>query len=420
MILLAMNSVKFSRRVSASDMRFVIVLFGLILCFVPQCFGQTNEDPPVIKLNTGNEKKDADNPSFSELLTKQQLSRRKKEYDDMLQRGDKAAKLSEELETSIASRETLSSEDIQKLQELEKLVLKIRDDLGGDDDAKESDENSSANSEETDEIVKVDSNLVIVNATITDLQSHPVSGLLRNRFAIFEDGVQQKIEFFSSEETPFAAVVLLDSSGSMEERISMARAAAIRFLNGMRESDYAAVYRFDSKVVRIQDFSNSRDIDESVFDVRSGGMTVLNDAIVKAAEELAKRPEKRRAIVVLSDGEDTQSGRSADFALKAALRADASVYTVDMSAAEGARRFQNIGVLKTFAEKTGGRFISTPGGAQMRQAFEQIVAELGTQYTLAYETTNTAKDGKWRAIEVRVNRKDLNIRTRKGYHAPKK
>ncbi|PYS88475.1 MAG: hypothetical protein DMF62_09675 [Acidobacteria bacterium] len=278
----------------------------------------------------------------------------------------------------------------------------------------------SVSGQEPDEIVKVDSNLVIVNATITDLQSHPVSGLQRNRFAIFEDGVQQKIEFFSSEETPFAAVVLLDSSGSMEERISMARAAAIRFLNGMRESDYAAVYRFDSKVVRIQDFSNSRDIDESVFDVRSGGMTVLNDAIVKAAEELAKRPEKRRAIVVLSDGEDTQSGRSADFALKAALRADASVYTVDMSAAEGARRFQNIGVLKTFAEKTGGRFISTPGGAQMRQAFEQIVAELGTQYTLAYETTNTAKDGKWRAIEVRVNRKDLNIRTRKGYHAPKK
>src|SRR5204862_8070530 len=83
----------------------------------------------------------------------------------------------------------------------------------------------SVSGQEPDEIVKVDSNLVIVNATITDLQSHPVSGLQRNRFAIFEDGVQQKIEFFSSEETPFAAVVLLDSSGSMEERISMARAA---------------------------------------------------------------------------------------------------------------------------------------------------------------------------------------------------
>jgi len=150
MIRLAMNNGQFSRRVLALDMRFVVVVFGLILCFAPQGFGQTNEDPPIIKLNTGNEKKDADNTNFSELLTKQQLSRRKKEYDDMLQRGEKAAKLSEELETSVTTHETLSNEDIQKLQELEKLVLKIRDDLGGDDDTKESDENNSANSAEND------------------------------------------------------------------------------------------------------------------------------------------------------------------------------------------------------------------------------------------------------------------------------
>ncbi|MFL6468485.1 MAG: VWA domain-containing protein [Pyrinomonadaceae bacterium] len=273
--------------------------------------------------------------------------------------------------------------------------------------------------QETDEVVKVESNLVVLNATITDLQGNFVSGLQRNRFTIFENGVEQKIEFFSAEETPFAAVILLDSSGSMEERVSMARAAAIRFLNGLREFDSAAVFNFDSKVVRVQDFSSSRDIDESVFDVKSRGMTVLNDAIVKAAEELSKRPEKRRAIIVLSDGEDTQSGRTSDFALKAALRADASIYTVDMSAMEGTRRFQNIGVLKMFSEKTGGKFVSTPGGAQMRQAFEQIVAELGTQYTLGYEPKNTTKDGKWRAIELRVARKDLSIRTRKGYNAPK-
>ena len=147
---LAMNSIKFSRRVLALDMRFVIVLCGLILCFVSQNYGQTNNDPPIIKLNTDNEKKDGDNTSFSELLTKQQLSRRKKEYDEMLQRGEKAAKLSEELETSITNRESLSNEDIQKLQELEKLVLKIRDDLGGDDDAKESDPSKSASSAEND------------------------------------------------------------------------------------------------------------------------------------------------------------------------------------------------------------------------------------------------------------------------------
>jgi VWFA-related protein len=134
---------------------------------------------------------------------------------------------------------------------------------------------------------------------------------------------------------------------------------------------------------------------------------------------LAKRPEKRRAIIVLSDGADTSSKRSGDYALKAAMNADAVIYTVDMSAVEGGKNMQNIAILRNFAEKTGGRFISTPGGAQMRQAFEQIVAELGTQYTIAYDPKNTVKDGKWRAIELRVARKNLYIRTRKGYNAPK-
>jgi Ca-activated chloride channel family protein len=270
-----------------------------------------------------------------------------------------------------------------------------------------------------DEVVKVDSSLVVLNATITDSDGKPVTGLRKDRFTVFENGVEQKIEFFSAEETPFAAVILLDTSGSMEERVSMARAAAIRFLAGLRESDMTAIYRFDSKVALVQDFSELHDIDDRVFDLKSGGMTVLNDAIFKAAQELSKRPEKRRAIIVLSDGEDTSSGRGAESALKAALGANASIYTVDMSATDGGRRVQNIGVLKNFAEKTGGRFVATPGGIAMRDAFEQIVAELGTQYTIAYEPTNNAKDGKWRAIELRVARKNLYIRTRKGYNAPK-
>lgn len=278
----------------------------------------------------------------------------------------------------------------------------------------------SIQAQEEDDVIKVESSLVVLNATITDIDGNPVTGLQRNRFSVFEDGVEQKIEFFSAEETPFAAVILLDTSGSMEERVSMSRAAAIRFLLGLRASDMAAIYRFDSKVARVQDFSESRDVDQTIFDLKSAGMTVLNDAIVKAAEELSKRTEKRRAIIILSDGEDTKSGRSSDFALKAALKADAAIYTVDMSAANGARRLQNIGALKNFAEKTGGRFIATPGGAQMRQAFEQIVAELGTQYTIAYDPKNTAKDGKWREIELRVARKNLYIRTRKGYNAPKR
>ena len=272
-----------------------------------------------------------------------------------------------------------------------------------------------------DDVVTVDSSIVVVNATITDGSGNHVSGIKQNQFSLFENGVEQEINFFASEETPFAAVILLDTSGSMEQRVSLARSAAIRFLDGLRDVDSAEIYRFDSKVVLVQKFSNSRDVGEKFFDLKADGMTALNDAVYQAAKDLGERPEKRRAIIVLSDGEDTISGRSADKALKAALAVNASIYTIDMAGIEtsGRQRAQNQGVLRNFAEKTGGTFLATPGGVAMRDAFKKIVEELGRQYTLAYQPKNQTKDGKWRTIEVRVAKPNLTIRTRKGYHAAK-
>ncbi|HKP69014.1 MAG TPA: VWA domain-containing protein [Pyrinomonadaceae bacterium] len=272
-----------------------------------------------------------------------------------------------------------------------------------------------------DDVVKVDSSVVVVNATITDGGGKYAAGLKESQFSIFEDGVQQTINFFAAEETPFAAVILLDTSGSMESRVSLARSATIRFLEGLRESDNAEIYRFDSKVVLVQKFSNSRDVSDRLFDLKADGMTSLNDAVYQAAVDLSGRPEKRRAIIVLSDGADTYSGKSSDKALKAALAANALIYTVDMSAVDtsGRQRAQNQGVLRNFAEKTGGTFISTPGGVAMRDGFKKIVEELGVQYTLTYQPKNLAKDGKWRTIEVRVAKPNLTIRTRKGYHGAK-
>lgn len=273
-----------------------------------------------------------------------------------------------------------------------------------------------------DDVINVDSSIVVMNATITDVHGKPVRGLKQAQFKIFEDGKEQQIEFFQAEETPFAAVILLDTSGSMEDRVTLARAAAINFLDGLRSTDAASIYNFDTKVSLVQDFSNSRDIAESAFDLKARGMTVLNDAIYKAAVELQKRPEKRKAIIVLSDGEDTQSGHSADKALKAALAANALIYTIDMSADDPSnrRRILNQAVLRNFAEKTGGSFVPTPGGLALREAFGRIVDELGNQYTLTYQPTNIKKDGKWRALELRVARGGLVIRTRKGYNAAKK
>lgn len=275
---------------------------------------------------------------------------------------------------------------------------------------------------QNDEVISVDSSIVVVNVAVLDANGKAFTGLTQRQFRVLEDGVEQKIESFSADETPFAAVILLDTSGSMGNRVSLARAAAIQFLDGLRADDFVAIYNFDSKVKLVQDFSNSRDIRDQVYELKSDGMTVMNDAVYKAAELLAKRPEKRKAIVVLSDGADTQSSKSSEKSLEAAVAAGCTIYTVDMSSMTDntVRRRQNQGVLKNFADKTGGKFIATPGGQAMREAFRSIVGEIGVQYTLAYSPLNTAKDGKWRAIEVRVARPNLTVRARKGYKAPKK
>jgi Ca-activated chloride channel family protein len=278
---------------------------------------------------------------------------------------------------------------------------------------------SSLLTAQDDDEIRIDSSVVIVNASIKTADGRNAGGLKKEQFKILEDGVEQQIEYFSAEQTPFAAAILLDTSGSMEERVSMARAAAIRFLDGLRSTDSAAIYRFDSKVELVQPFSNSRDIAEAAFDLKAYGMTKMNDAIYQAAVDLSKRDEKRKAIILLSDGQDNMSGHSAEKALKAAMSADILIYTIDMSPVGDTKRVQNQGPLKNLAEKSGGTFVSTPGGAAMREAFEKIVEELGTQYTLGYSSLNTKKDGKWRAIELRVAKPNLTIRTRKGYNAEK-
>lgn len=278
--------------------------------------------------------------------------------------------------------------------------------------------------QQDDDVVRVSTDLVVLNVTVTDPSGQYVAGLRRSDFKIFEDGKEvpaSSLVGFSLQETPFASVVLLDTSGSMETRLALGRSAAIRFLDGLRDEDVAAVYRFDNKVEQLQDFSGGRDLAPLAFSIRASGMTVLNDAIIKAAAVLAERPEKRKAILVLSDGNDTHSGATAGKALDAALAVGASIYTVDMSERDGSSlNGQNVAVLKNFAEKSGALFVSTPGGPALRDAFATIAQELGHQYTLAYRPLNAAHDGRWRNIEVKLTRPNLSVRARKGYRAPKK
>jgi len=279
-------------------------------------------------------------------------------------------------------------------------------------------------SQQADDVVRVNTDLVVLNITVTDKAGQYVPGLRLSDFRIFEDGKEvspELVSSFSVHQSPFASVVLLDTSGSMESRLSLARSAAIRFLDRLREEDVASVYKFDSKVEQVQEFSSSRDLAPMAYGVRAKGMTTLNDAIVDAAKALSQRQEKRKAIIVLSDGLDTYSKATTEDAVESALAIGATIYAVDMSAAEGGnlRNLQSAGILKNFATKSGGRFVATPGGPALRDAFASIADELGHQYTIAYRPLNQTRDGKWRKLDVKTARSDLVVRTRKAYRAPK-
>lgn len=282
---------------------------------------------------------------------------------------------------------------------------------------------SDAKPENTDETIRFDTDLVVLNLTITDANDRYVTGLKMEDFKVFEDKWQQKILSFSYDEKPFSVAILLDASLSMEQKLTMARAACARFVEGLRVGDTFAIYSFSGfKVKTLQEFTDVRDIPDAVWDMKAEGETPLYDAIVKAADALAQREERRRAILVVSDGADTKSKASLDQAMRKVSDAQISVYAVDLSDAavfRTQRRDNGSEIMKQMAAKSGGKFFSAAGGGKLREAFENTIEELRQQYTLTYESSNDRYDGRWRNVEVQTTKPQLNIRTRQGYYARK-
>ncbi len=276
--------------------------------------------------------------------------------------------------------------------------------------------------------MRLHSDLVVVSVTVTDAAGQYAHGLTAKDFALFEDDAPQKINSFSAEEAPFAAAILIDMSGSMGYKFGLVRGAAASFVERIRDNDQVAVYGFNNKIKQFQDFTNLRDISEYIWDAKAEDQTRLYDCMDEAIAALAKREEKRRAILLISDGCDTQSGKATfDSVMKKALAEGITVYAVDLiedeammtSATEAMALRRGRGEMKEFADKTGGRYVHSPQGDKLEEEFTNVVDELRNQYTLTYYPTNTKRDGRWRKIAVTTSKSGLAIRARRGYYAPK-
>jgi len=282
--------------------------------------------------------------------------------------------------------------------------------------------------------IRVQVNLVNLFVTVRDKHKTIISGLKQDDFQVFEDGQLQEITNFSAESNlPITLGILIDTSGSEYYMLSALKEAASRFLGRvMRKGDLAMVMTFDTDVDLLADFTDDRSrldraINRAQINVPGGGSIIAQgplpssgsggtnfyDAVYLAAHEKLSGEAGRKAIVVLSDAEDTGSKVRLQEAIETAQRTDTVVHILLVSADGG-----DYSVAKKMTDETGGRTIVVRSERNLQQAFDEISEELRSQYTLGYTPTNKSRDGGYRKIKVEMKSKDYSALTRRGYYAP--
>ncbi|MFI5118145.1 MAG: VWA domain-containing protein [Terriglobales bacterium] len=268
-------------------------------------------------------------------------------------------------------------------------------------------------------------NEVRVVFTVTDKHGHYIKDLKRDNFRVLDDRKPAELRSFRSEtDLPLQVGLLVDASNSVRDRFKFEQDAAIEFLNSIIRPKYdkAFVVGFDATPEVTQDFTdNTENLSSGVRMLRAGGGTAMYDALYFACRDKLLKQEQtgpvRRAIILLSDGEDNLSHVTREEAIEMAARAEVIVYTIstNISGMKGS----GDKVLERIADATGGRAFFPFQMREMSDAFQSIQEELRSQYAVAYKPADFASDGRYRTIQIMAQDKGLKVRTRKGYYAPK-
>ena len=259
--------------------------------------------------------------------------------------------------------------------------------------------------------------------TVTDRKGRFVTDLSKDDFQVFESKKPQNIlEFTSETDLPLRLAILIDTSNSIRDRFKFQQEAATNFINSvMRDQDKAVVVSFDTAAELVADLtSDTNKLENAVRGLRPGGGTALYDAIFFACKDklMLDQPmyKYRRAMVILSDGDDNESRHSRDQALEMAQRADTVIYSISTNISH----IETDGdkVMRYFADQTGGASFFPFQAKDLNQSFENIANELRHQYNLFYRPAPLKNDGLYHPVEIKVKaRHDLVVRARKGYYA---
>jgi Ca-activated chloride channel family protein len=273
---------------------------------------------------------------------------------------------------------------------------------------------ASQSSPDTPFKIQVGVDLVSVNFLATDSKGRAIPGLTAKDFVVEEDGKVQTLTAFSRErELPLTLALLLDVSLSVVPFFEKEKATASAFLKSVvGPRDLALVMSIDRDVVLVQNFTEDVNLLTSAIQkLKVAPGTSMYDAVYLAATEKLSKEVGRKAIVLISDGEDTTSEYNESQAMIAVHNSNTVIYAISNGG--------NSGKMRRMAEETGGAFFRIREEGDFDRVFSQIALELRTQYTLAYHSTNTGRDGAFRRIKIIPSDSDIKIRARRGYYAPR-
>ena len=266
--------------------------------------------------------------------------------------------------------------------------------------------------------------LATFGVAVTDKKGNIVTDLTRDDFEILEDGKRQSIEYFAlgdGETSPAMHLgLMVDASGSMSTDMTLAQGAAIKFLNMLPSAEDITLVDFDTQV-RITRYPQ-RDFARLVERIRQrkpDGWTAFYDALGTYLHG-ADQQDGRKVMVMYTDGGDTRSAMSLSETLTLLKAANVTVYAIGLTDNTGSARMQLQMTLRQLTEVTGGQAFFPSAMKEVESAYDKVLAEIRGQYHLGYQSTNTATDGAWRKVEIKVKRPDVRVRSRKGYFGPYK
>ena len=270
--------------------------------------------------------------------------------------------------------------------------------------------------------IRAEVSLVSVLASVLDKDGHPAMDLTADQFELYEEGVKQKIEVFEPEtQQPLDLTLMIDSSLSETRQLEFEEEAASKFIQKLvRPGDRLALFEFSDTVSQLAPFSsNVPTLQAALRRIVPGDGTALYDAVYLGAQALGRAPGgRRRVIVLVTDAGETTSRADFETARRAALRADALLYTIVVRAVktESGRNTAGEHALETIADSTGGAIYFPDGVGELGAMFDRIDRELRTQYRLGYYPDPRPPAGEYRTLEVRV-KCECKVRSRKAYYS---